>query len=182
MDFELTEPPRRPPFFSFLKYLFIFTKKWERGGERQKKISKQAPRCEHRAWRGVQSHKIWDPDLCQTQDFIAHPTEPPSYSNICHVFYPTCKCWTYFTPIIHILSDFTLFFSCVSFQNCFSILSHKVKQKRKLNPKFNMESFTCVCVCLILEFMQSLLFVLNTRYSYAEIFYVVFFLTIFIWI
>ena len=69
------KPPRR--FLLFFVF-YLREREWAgRGWQRGRERIKQAPRCQHRAQCGTQTHKPWDHDLSQNQELDAQPTEPP---------------------------------------------------------------------------------------------------------
>ena len=74
-------------------YLFIFERQSEsrEGAERarERENPKQAVCWQDRAHCGAQSHKPWDHDLSQNQEWDAQPTEPPR-----------CTCYLLLTQIL----------------------------------------------------------------------------------
>ena len=86
--------------------LFIFERESEskqgRGRERGRHriwSRLQAPSCQHRAWCGAQTHKLWDHDLSwsRTLNQLSHPGAPP-FLLIDLVLY--LFCW-YFSKSLH---------------------------------------------------------------------------------
>ena len=78
-------------FLSFFKvYLFLRERKKARAGEgqteRETQNLKQATgsvlRCQHRAWCGAQTYKLWDHDLSwsRTPNRLSHPGAPLFFS------------------------------------------------------------------------------------------------------
>ena len=75
-------------FISLIFLMFIYF--WERQrqnasglGQRERarhriRSSLQAPSCQHRAWRGARTHKLWDHDLGQSRmlNRLSHPAAP----------------------------------------------------------------------------------------------------------
>ena len=67
----------------FFMFIYIFLRERERAGEGQREREtenpKQALHCQHRAWQGAQTQKLWDHDPSWNQELVTQPTEPPRH-------------------------------------------------------------------------------------------------------